>query len=155
MQTRENDKNAGSFRRFCAYIKSQIHPIPVIAIGVFWIAASLIAGTACLSRALTGLPCPACGISRAVIALLSGNFRQSVSFYPLLLPAVLFVGVDVSAKFSNNRAANFYNKHANKARLGFVMLIFAVYLVRMLLLFPHTEPMVYNWFSVVGRVIKA
>lgn len=39
--------------------------------------------TPCIFRNLTGLPCPSCGSTHAVIALLHGEFVQSIFFHPL------------------------------------------------------------------------
>jgi hypothetical protein len=39
--------------------------------------------TPCLFRNMTGLPCPSCGSTHAVIALLHGNVAQSLLCHPL------------------------------------------------------------------------
>jgi len=45
----------------------------------------------CLFHKITGLPCPACGSTRAVISFLSGNFIEAISINPLgLVTASLF-----------------------------------------------------------------
>lgn len=38
---------------------------------------------------LFGVECPGCGMQRALIALLKGNFVESLELYPALLPMVL------------------------------------------------------------------
>jgi hypothetical protein len=43
----------------------------------------------CPFRMLTGLPCPACGGTRALAALALGNLRQSLAFNPLVSLAAL------------------------------------------------------------------
>lgn len=44
----------------------------------------------CPFRALTGLPCPGCGMTRAFRALLKGRIGESLRLHAFLLPALLF-----------------------------------------------------------------
>ena len=50
----------------------------------------------CPFHALTGLPCPTCGMTRAAESLLRGDVREALAWNPLgslgLIAAVLFVG---------------------------------------------------------------
>ena len=53
-------------------------------------------GWLCPVRTLTGVPCPGCGLSRAVIALLGGRWGRAVemhAFAPIALASLLLVGV--------------------------------------------------------------
>jgi hypothetical protein len=43
---------------------------------------------ACLVRHLTGVPCPGCGMTRAMLFLARGDWRRAVLFHPLA-PMVL------------------------------------------------------------------
>ncbi len=45
----------------------------------------------CLYRELSGKPCPLCGMTRAVGAVLRGDFHRAVSLNPLSIFAVLFI----------------------------------------------------------------
>lgn len=48
--------------------------------------------TFCIFKNLTGFPCPACGSTRATVALLHGNFLESIQINPLaILTNVLIV----------------------------------------------------------------
>ena len=38
--------------------------------------------TFCLFKQVTGLPCPSCGTTRAIISLMQGNFRESLFVNP-------------------------------------------------------------------------
>ncbi len=45
----------------------------------------------CLYREFSGHPCPLCGMTRAVGAVLRGDFHRAVSLNPLSIFAVLFI----------------------------------------------------------------
>ena len=47
-------------------------------------------GGLCIFSRITGYPCPGCGMTRAVLAVLRGDLRAAFSFHPLwvTLPAV-------------------------------------------------------------------
>jgi hypothetical protein len=43
----------------------------------------------CPFKYLTGIDCPGCGFQRSVIALLKGDFYQSILLYPAAIPFIL------------------------------------------------------------------
>lgn len=46
----------------------------------------------CPIRFLSGIPCPGCGLTRSLAALLSGDFRTSFAFHPgLIFFLILFI----------------------------------------------------------------
>ena len=42
-------------------------------------------GLTCLIRAIFGIPCPGCGMTRAVLSLLSFDLPQALAYHPLVL----------------------------------------------------------------------
>lgn len=71
-------------RRFSAHIRI------CAAVSALW-AAFVLAGLPCPLRALTGVPCPTCGCTRALAALL----RQDVAAYWQLQPLALPLAASV------------------------------------------------------------
>ena len=52
------------------------------------------AGGLCFFRLLTGIPCPACGMTRAVTSVLRGEIALAFSYHPLwiTLPLIALLG---------------------------------------------------------------
>lgn len=49
------------------------------------------AGTLCLFKSATGVPCPSCGVTRSVLLLLQGNVLEAVWLNPLGILAGVFL----------------------------------------------------------------
>ena len=99
----------------------------------------------CILYHLVGLPCPACGLTRAFISLAHFEFGQAFAYHPLffMVPFVPLLGLErITEKWRNN--------------IAFVLLgvLVAVWIVRMVLLFPDTPPMTFNENSLLGRLFR-
>ena len=66
-------------------------------VGVLLLSAFLLGATGigCPVRFVTGVPCPGCGLTRAWLALLSGEPRVALAFHPLFWAAPIAVGLAV------------------------------------------------------------
>ena len=80
----------GSFaHKFGLVLKRVSLALAGATLAVLWRTGTLSAGpTLCPFRIVTGLPCPACGTTRAVGALLSGDLESAWSLNPMGLLAV-------------------------------------------------------------------
>ena len=59
---------------------------------------------ACIYKKFLGIRCPGCGMQTSLIALLKGNFIESITEYPALIPTVLmfiFLILHLIFKFKN------------------------------------------------------
>lgn len=45
----------------------------------------------CLLKAIFGIDCPGCGFQRAMLYLLSGEWKEAVSMWPGILPLWIFI----------------------------------------------------------------
>lgn len=54
-------------------------------------------GFPCLFHLFTGLYCPGCGGTRAVRALLGGDFRMSFQYHPLVLYTAVVMAAEVAS----------------------------------------------------------
>lgn len=123
--------------------------MPGLMLGIYWAFMHFVWNLGiCPVRNITGFPCPACGISRALKLFLegdfSGAFRMHPFFYPVLLLAV-WAGIQ---RYILGKTV----KHLQyvMAVIGVGMIVYYVY--RMYTQFPFMEPMVYEWNSLIGRL---
>jgi len=135
-------------RRLISHIRH--NPTLWISLAVFSVVAWLLTSTSCTLRAITGLPCPGCGLTRGLLAALRGDLAEAFRMHPLfwLAPVILLAVLALLVFWPdllNSRAAN----HVWLALAG---LFIGVYLVRMILYFPTAEPLTYNPLSVFGRL---
>jgi Protein of unknown function (DUF2752). len=101
----------------------------------------------CIIRYLIGVPCPGCGMSRAIFSLFRGNIAEAFYFHPLF-PLVPFILLAVTNLLDNH-------KKIKKAVIIIISVSFiSIYIIRMYLYFPDTQPMVLNENAVIFRLIK-
>jgi Protein of unknown function (DUF2752) len=58
----------------------------------------------CAVRQRTGHPCPTCGLTRSIVALYRGKWSLSRSYHPAGYLVVLFVVLELAARFGFTRA---------------------------------------------------
>ncbi|MCL2499329.1 MAG: DUF2752 domain-containing protein [Defluviitaleaceae bacterium] len=92
-----------------------------------------------------GVPCPACGLTRAFINAVRLDFGQAFAYHPL------FIIVPILPLIASGSTKP---KVQNTLWIIAIVLIIAVWVVRMALFFPDTLPMVFNWQSLLGRVLQ-
>lgn len=125
--------------------------IAIMVVGIYFIALRFFAFSSCPSVMLTGYPCPACGLSRAGIALLKGQFQEAfymnACIYMVALLVVLFVVIRYLLQQSV-RCLKYYIVVLLICMVGY-------YVYRMLTQFPGTPPMSYyqdNFFHVLWNL---
>ena len=80
----------------------------------------------CLSKQITGMDCPGCGIQRSISLLLEGEIVQSFLMYPALLPIITLFSylaldffIDIKASERNKLLLTFFT-------LGTVLISYAI-----------------------------
>ena len=103
----------------------------------------------CPFRFFLGIPCPGCGITRALFSFVTGHIHEAFHYHPLFLVMPVFA---LLMMLKNGDV--FKNKKLNFVFVSFfVCLIFGVYIFRMIAFFPDTQPMVYNSDAIVNKII--
>ena len=127
--------------------------IPAAITGICcWVCLFIISGTLCLCRALLGFPCPGCGLSRAALELFCGNINRAVEYHPLIFVTFGLLAFFIAAAVLNINILKF--KYADNLLFLIFLIYLSVYIVRIILFFPETEPMTYLETSVLGRIIN-
>ena len=106
-------------------------------------------GTSCLFASIIGLPCPGCGVTRSFLLLFAGDILGSLRYHPLLIPSVVFMCMYFVSWLLSDRVP----RRMEKALVFFVIALMTLYAARMLLMFPHESPMVYNHQAILPRLI--
>ena len=102
-----------------------------------------ITGSICLIRGLTGIPCPSCGMSRAIISVINGDIINAFKFHPLFwLPFIIFSLIVFKRKFFK------------QILICTIIFTIIIYILRMVMFFPNKEPMKYNEKSIINQVIE-
>jgi len=121
-----------------------LKPVLVIFIlAVYYFVTNRLFGYVCPSEILIGLPCPACGLTRAALLLLKGDVPGSLRMNPMLL----FIPAYFVLIFLKKKDA------ADNYLIILVIVSFLVFGWRMLHSFG-TEPLVYNPNNIVSLIIQ-
>lgn len=118
-----------------------------VAIAIYYFAVNLIFHAFCPMVILTGIPCPGCGLTRAVFYLAIGRIGQSVQMNPMGIPIVVLL-----LYFFWNRYI--IGRHAKGIMLLMgiaLVLLVAVYIWRMYNFFPNVKPCVYTENNVLSK----
>ena len=67
----------------------------VVAVAAVWPALPFHPSVACPFRAVTGVPCPFCGLTRAVVAAVHGHVGTSLAFNPAGIVVLVLAAVAV------------------------------------------------------------
>lgn len=106
--------------------------------------------TVCFSVLFIGIPCPACGITRATKLLLTGHIKESFEMHPLLILVIFGV---VFCLIIKNKLKN-YRFFIKSYGIICILIFIGVYIYRMYNYFPNTEPLVYREDNVLEILYK-
>ena len=121
------------------------------AVILYYNLANFIFGYMCPTMVIFGIPCPACGLSRAALLFLSGNFIESFRMHPLVVPVSGFLLIWLVAKIFFTEKIEALTKPA----IALIICLFAVYVYRMVHMFPDQVPLVLNRNSILHSFLSA
>lgn len=103
----------------------------------------------CPSVIITGFPCPGCGMTRAFLFVLTGQFERAWSINPLIYGCFLFAFYAGVQRYLLGRKVNGWKT---------IMIILAValmglYIYRMYCYFPNKPPMTFTNGSLFERLL--
>lgn len=133
-----SDRKQELRRRMLSDLKAMLPGCVLCALFLFFLSVSL--GKTCPSRLIFGIPCPACGLTRAAVFLIKGQLYASLEANPFLLPLMAGIPIYIYEHYFKNRKARFFTAYM----ILCIILMVLVYLIRMALWFPDREPMIYE-----------
>ena len=107
-------------------------------------------GSACFFKSVYGVPCPGCGMTRALLALACGDVALAFSFHPLV-PLVPFIGL---VAFFRKTAPFRAMYDGGVFWVACAVCFVGVWAVRMAAYFPDTPPMEYSRSSLAYRAFE-
>ena len=122
-------------------------PVRLLPLLLLLLLLLFLGGPACPVYNILGLPCPGCGMTRALGAALAGDLALAWQLHPLFwLPPVLLPGSFLlPLVFKNRRQRTFF-----WLAIGLAFLL--VYSSRLILYFPGPEPMDFNQKALLPQV---
>ena len=141
--------------------KNQGRQAVILVLLLFLLVLLEVLGTSCFFASILGIPCPGCGSSRAFLLLLQGQFGQAIRMHPLILVSLAiliavpsyFIWAWQARKKDEDWQPPLSPRAARILLFSLAGLYLLVYLVRMILYFPHEAPMCYRKDSLWGRLI--
>jgi hypothetical protein len=91
----------------------------------------------CIFINIFGIPCPSCGMTRAYLSLVHLNYKEAFKFHPLFWCVPILI---------------FYRKRFVFYTIGILFII--VWLIRIYLYFPTTEPFKINEKALYIMILK-
>jgi len=109
-----------------------------------WLLCTLCFGTACIFVFVTGLPCPGCGIGHALLSLLTGQVLQAHTYNPSIWIWLAFGMSFCLYRYVFGKQMSDTHGRWMWWSLTVVSLVsVAIYLYRMVNLFPTKPPLTY------------
>ena len=131
-------------------IKTDFHKMKFIVPGIvlFYVQYNLISFSTCPMILVTGMPCPFCGMTRAGVALLKGDFLSAFYWHPMIYGIfIIMLYVIVVRYFTNSHL-----KYIKIFIFCFICLTCIIYIYRMYTLFPEIPPMMYYDDNLINKL---
>ena len=129
--------------------KKNINKIAIIILALL-IYKILGSSTRCIFKNQIGIPCPACGMTRAFENLINGNIKEAFYYHPLFIVVIL---VAIMILFRKNKTINRIYK-SKKTYIFLIVIIIGLYIIRMILFFPDIKPMDYYEDNMLNNIIE-
>lgn len=105
----------------------------------------------CLCKAITGLPCPGCGMTRAFLHLFQGDLTGALYFHPLFWLVPILFGLWLLSYRSEKLVRLMRN---NWFWGSLLVLLIGVYAWRMFQYFPTTAPLDFDASAPLPRILQ-
>lgn len=110
----------------------------------------LVLHNGCPFVVFTGFPCPACGLTRAGIHLLKGEFLLAWNMNLMIYPLAVIAATAFVYRYMLGKSVKFLGKYL----ILTIVLMIVYYLYRMFTQFPGNPPMSYYYNNFLGNIVK-
>lgn len=118
-------------------LKSALFAISCILVYSFLTAS--VFGYICPSMIIVGIPCPACGLTRAGLMFFTGHFNESFDMHPLFIFVLILMVLYIKCLLLKKSTIRL-----RQAAIILLIISFPLFFARMILFFPKQEPLVIN-----------
>jgi len=94
----------------------------------------------CALSIVAGIPCPACGMTRAAVLFFQGRFQESIDMHPLFLPLAAIIAVMLVFRYIIKKTF----PYGKICAIIFLISLVLLYGYRMYVYFPNKVPMNYD-----------
>lgn len=107
-------------------------------------------GSACAFVVVTGVPCPACGLTRAGVSLLTFHFVEAWYYNCVIYLIVPFILYMIICRYILQCKC----RGMVWSLCVITICLFSLYIYRMICFFPNVSPMVYNERNLLYQFIQ-
>lgn len=123
-----------------------------ISLTAFLLIAWLFTSSICVFRSIFGIPCPGCGLTRAVLAAMQGNISAAFSAHPLFPLALAALAAVAILMLINPGLLS--SRPASIIWIILCAVFIGVYIYRMIVYFPAIYPLTFNETAFVPRILR-
>lgn len=116
---------------------------------IYYVITHMVFGAYCPQLLITGLPCPGCGMSRAMFFVITFQFTRAWNMNPIAFIWVLLIFVFVLLRYVLGKST----KHLRMALIITLILTIGIYMGRMFEGFPQAPPIVYRGNNMFEQII--
>lgn len=121
---------------------------PILLFLLYYISVKAVFHAYCPMVLITGLPCPGCGMTRAILLLLSGEWQRSWNLQPFAILWVLFGIWIVVWRYILGKRIKWFNP----ILIVLLVSLIAFYIYRMVTAFPSYPPMTYRYDNLFSNM---
>lgn len=121
----------------------------VLILIIYYIFSKKVLNSMCPLVALTGYPCPGCGLTRAGFSVLRLDFASAWEFHPFIYPIIFLLVFYIVNRYIRQKKNT---KIISWLTALVVVLMVVFYIYRMYLYFPGEPPMSYYRYNVISRL---
>lgn len=122
----------------------------IVAAICYWIVIRFVFHNGCPFVVLTGFPCPACGLTRAALHLMKGEWTAALKMNVAIYPIVILSVIAVIRRYFMQKSVKYLLKYV----IVLLVLMLVYYAYRMVAFFPAEPPMTYYYNNLLRFIVK-